>query len=107
LVGAAGHATLAEVQRYTKAADKKPERAGRITFRDELAEVLAKHHVAIGVSVPEVVPDGTGNLAKCWSEWQDWASGLIVIEIARVFHTGRAACVLRLCTPIKLRMAPA
>jgi hypothetical protein len=33
--------------------------------------VLAKHHVAIGVSVPEVVPDGTGNLAKCWSEWQD------------------------------------
>jgi hypothetical protein len=27
--------------------------------------------VAIGVSVPEVVPDGTGNLAKCWSEWQD------------------------------------
>ena len=30
--------------------------------------VLAKHYVAIGVSVPEVVPDGTGNLAKCWSE---------------------------------------
>jgi hypothetical protein len=26
--------------------------------------VLAKHYVAIGVSVPEVVPDGTGNLAK-------------------------------------------
>ena len=25
----------------------------------------------ISVSVPEVVPDGTGNLAKCWSEWQD------------------------------------
>jgi hypothetical protein len=30
---------------------------------DELVEVLAKHHVTIG--------DGTGNLAKCWSEWQD------------------------------------
>jgi hypothetical protein len=55
----------------TLAADKKPGRAGRITLRDELAEVLAKHHVAIGVSVPEVVPDATGNLAKCWSEWQD------------------------------------
>jgi hypothetical protein len=27
--------------------------------------------VAIGVSVPEVVPNGTDNLAKCWSEWQD------------------------------------
>ena len=25
----------------------------------------------ISVSVPEVVPDGTGNLAKYWSEWQD------------------------------------
>ncbi|MFY9771715.1 MAG: hypothetical protein WAK04_15985, partial [Xanthobacteraceae bacterium] len=40
-------------------------------FRDELAEVLAKHHVAIGVSVPEVVPDATDDLAKYWSEWQD------------------------------------
>ena len=55
----------------TLAADKKPGRAGRITLRDELAEVLAKHHVAIGVSVPEVVPDATDDLAKCWSEWQD------------------------------------
>ena len=27
--------------------------------------------MAIGVSVPEVVPDWTVNLAKCWSEWQD------------------------------------
>jgi hypothetical protein len=26
-------------------------------------EVLAKHYVAIGVSVPEVVPDATGNLS--------------------------------------------
>jgi hypothetical protein len=33
--------------------------------------IWAKHHVAIGVSVPEVVPDWTVNLAKCWSEWQD------------------------------------
>jgi len=48
-------------------------RAEQISYRDEdeLVEVLAKHHVAIGVSVPEVVPDGTGNLAKYWSEWQD------------------------------------
>jgi hypothetical protein len=53
LSGLLDNATLTEVQRYTKAADKKTGRAGRITFCDELAEVLAKHHVAIGVSVPE------------------------------------------------------
>jgi hypothetical protein len=29
---------------------------------------LAKHHGAIGVSVPEVVPDWMENLAKYWSE---------------------------------------
>jgi hypothetical protein len=48
-------------------------RAEQISYRDEdeLMEVLAKHHVTIDVSVPEVVPDGTGNLGKCWSEWQD------------------------------------
>ena len=51
--------------------DFNPDAQVRITFRDELAEVLAKHHVAIGVSVPEVVPDATDDLAKCWSEWQD------------------------------------
>jgi hypothetical protein len=32
---------------------------------------VAKHQVAIGISVPEVVPDWKGNLAKYWSEWQD------------------------------------
>jgi hypothetical protein len=32
---------------------------------------LDKIPLAAGVSVPEVVPDGTDNLAKCWSEWQD------------------------------------
>jgi len=41
--------------------------------------------VAIGVSVPEVVPDGTGNLAKCWSEWQDLRLSLSDIEIFEVF----------------------
>jgi hypothetical protein len=41
-------------------------RAEQISYRDEdeLVEVLAKHHLTIGVSVPEVVPDGTDNLAK-------------------------------------------
>jgi hypothetical protein len=32
---------------------------------------LAKHYVAIGASVPEVVPDWKVNLVKYWSEWQD------------------------------------
>jgi hypothetical protein len=54
--------------------------AGSLTFlatrglnrpRDIPTEVLAKHHVAISVSVPEVVPDWMENLAKYWSEWQD------------------------------------
>ena len=98
------HATLAEVQRYTKAADKKPERAGRITFRDELAEVLAKHHVAIGVSVPEVVPDGTGNLAKCWSEWQDLLLVLLLIDFQRAFKHTDLVCVPSLCTQCNSRL---
>jgi transposase len=53
--------------------------------------VLAKHHVAIGVSVPEVVPDGTGNLAKCWSEW----TGKIAREVKVVSEPEALLAVLK------------
>jgi hypothetical protein len=41
--------------------------------------------VAIGVSVPEVVPVWMENLAKYWSEWQDLRLSLSRIEIFEVF----------------------
>jgi hypothetical protein len=81
LIGSYGRQTVSFVRSAPAAIDisslRSRTRSASRFFRArgtnflELVEVLAKHYVAIGVSVPEVVPDGTGNLAKCWSEWQD------------------------------------